>query len=152
LKHTKKVPSVILSEEVQDYFFADRTLVLYFGSPLDSRHVKSTYDLRIDCRWRLDDGKKIVAAYWDDAAGAKPALEGLKGSTVNDIEHQEVSHDLKLKFSNGLRLSIFAHSITDKQWELRGVNGYCYGIGPNLTPYERKQEEGDNVSTIKDLD
>lgn len=142
-KYTEEVLSRILAQSVQDFFFVDRTFVLYFGTSSGDKPLKTTYDLWIDCAWRVDDGKKIIAARHDDAESAKAALSKLKDGAVTDIEYEHVSHDLKVRFSNGLRLHVFTQSVMDKQWELRGANGYRYGIGPNLAPYEHvEQAEG----------
>jgi len=140
-EYTKNILSRIIGEKIQEFFFEDRTLILYLAIASDNEFSKQQWDLWIDCAWRLDNGEKVIAAYFDSADFVKPILAELKGTTLTEIKYESVSQDLKLNFSNGMRLKVFTYSTMDKQWELRGANGYKYGIGPNLSPYEQMESE-----------
>ncbi len=143
-KYTDQVLSCLINERCKICVFEDPELALHFGPVVSDKSMKTIWFLRIYCRWRLSDSDRIIVARFDDAKLINQALGALKGATLAEIEHENISHDLKLVFDNNLSIQTFSDSVMYAQWEICGANGYQYGIGPDLSPYEQMNSESDN--------
>jgi len=140
-----KVLKRIVNQKCQGtLFIVGGTLILYLGDVL--QHMSKLTSLMtawrfwIDCAWRLYDGEKIIAGCYDDPEFICKKIGKLKDAILLDVHHDEVSHDLYFKFNNGMKLELFSDSVTDELWQLRGADGYHYGIEENLTLRESFEE------------
>ncbi len=119
---------------------AGGTLVLYLGDLLceisNGKPLKTSLRFWIECAWRLWGKDKILTGRYDDSEIAGRVLSGLEGSTLVDVVHEDMFHDLSMRFSNRMTLELFSDSTADTQWQLRGSDGYRYGIEENLQPCE----------------
>ena len=117
-------------------FIAGGVLVLYLGELLEKVNekgpLKTSWRFWIECAWRLWKDGVIVAGRYDDSEDAAALLLQLEGTLLTDATHTNAFHDLSMRFSNGMLLELFSDSTTDTQWQLRGANGYRYGIEENL--------------------
>lgn len=131
----KEFLSCLIDKKCQSCVFEKGDLLLLFGDIVQMKPLRTTWVLRICCKWRLRDHKGIVAAHGDfDEERARLALSKVEGATLNHVEHSAVSHDMKLSFHNGLSIETFSNSVMYEQWCLQSSDGLEYEIGPGLTP------------------
>ncbi|MHC4618796.1 MAG: hypothetical protein ACYTEQ_13715 [Planctomycetota bacterium] len=98
--------------------------------------LKTKWYLWLECGWRLSDDRHVLVGCFDHWEFGGEQVSRLEGALLTGLEHEKMSHDLKLVFDNGMRLEVFADATNCDIWELQGADGYRYGIYENLTPRE----------------
>ena len=91
--------------------------------PQDFRENNGSVELLVWCTWRLElaDGRLGSS---DGGRSSQEALKVLIGKTVAEVEYQEPTHDLVVKFNNGSILRVFCDHVHPEEcsiaenWEL----------------------------------
>jgi len=145
--HTKLLKRIVNQKCHGTLFLTGSTIILYLGDVLQHMSkdtpLKTAWRFWINCAWRLYDGETIITGCHDDPEFICKHTAKLKDAVLINIQHDEISHDLILKFDNGMKIELFCDSIIDSLWQLRGADGYRYGIEENLTPREWMAEPDD---------
>ena len=124
------------------------TLILYLNSSTNTE--LSDYRIWIDCAWRLRDSKSIKVGSLDESDIVLKELYVLKDLTLELVDVDRDTGDLRLLFQGGTVIETFGYSIADEHWELRRSDGLRIGVGPSYQAFERF-EEADHKSKVTDL-
>lgn len=87
------------------------------------RQNEGEANLLVWCSWRLDEPDQPVTSSDDTTQAIAQGLGRIVGATLTSLEASPPAWDLKLAFSNGLRLSVFCDHVPgdpsfDGNWEL----------------------------------
>ena len=91
--------------------------------------------LTIESPWRLENRREVLCD-WNlsqtDAAGLKSCIAQLAGQTIRSVEAELPGCDLRLSWSNDLKLIVFADTTEDRDdaWFILGTDGLELTAGP----------------------
>jgi len=125
--------SNLMHVKCSNAFVKEHNLILQFCQK-SINASKQDFILRVRCTWRLRDGGQIIVAPLNEEDSINKKLHILKGTILDSIEKSPGSHDLKLRFANGLYIETFSDSLMYGQWCLENPKGIQFLIGPGLSP------------------
>jgi hypothetical protein len=108
------------------------TLILYLADHSGS----SAGTMWLDCAWRLLDENGIRVGSLDSQDVIIAALEQLIGHAVEQVKVHETTMDVRIDFSGRFSLEGFSHSTEIELWEIRGQDGYRFGVCERLELFE----------------
>lgn len=99
---------------------------------------KGEYSLWVECAWRLDHKKAVVAVSGDYGSDSgftiTNGLRNLFGKRIRQIMARSPAWDLDVYFEDGYTLRVFSdvseHNSRSTAWTLGGPNGFHLAIGP----------------------
>jgi hypothetical protein len=114
-------------------WFQFHTLILFLDMP-DNPPPEwglTRWRLYIECEWRvINELEAVVCSSEDPDELIFPGLSQIKGEDVKRIEF--TGFNFRIDFTNGHALKVLTTLKPYEQWELRGSNGYRFGLRDNF--------------------
>jgi hypothetical protein len=104
------------------------------AEPESFRQFEGEANLYVWCSWRLDDPDRPLTSSDDTTPSIEQGLTQLLESTVTAVQLAPPAWDLRIHFSNGLRLQLFCDHVPgdpsfDGNWDLQ-VRDKAVSVGP----------------------
>lgn len=81
--------------------------------PRDLQLYNSEFSLFVQSVWRVDSRERVICGAWTEHEFVHQEMAQIIGQTVKTIELFEPAFDLKITFSNELKLNIFCDQTND---------------------------------------
>jgi hypothetical protein len=119
-------------------WFEFHTLILFIDEATNPPEEggPTKWRIYIECDWRLlQHGRKIVSDLdSDDLIFSR--LAEIKGKDIKSVEFEGLN--FKVYFTSDFSIEVATTSSPNEQWELRGSDGYRFGLRENFSLVEEQ--------------
>ena len=138
-KTSDELSSYLVGKKCRDFRLLEGgTLILYLdpGERRANDSVKGR--LWLNCAWRLRNSEQVIIGSLDSPELILDALNSqLVKRVLTSVKIDDLTKDIRLLFLDDLAIDGFSFFTDDELWEFRGSDGFRFGVGPNLVPFQR---------------